>query len=114
MPENDRLDGCLNEIELGFVERKATPRLLMKLVFNSILLVYHFRTQYLFLTHSVSVALDSLFVIVFTRQSYSPNLVGARITSRLTKLCSDLIMSSIGCIPLSIPKQTNYCLQLLS
>ena len=31
MPENDRLDGCLNEIELGFVEREATPKLLMKL-----------------------------------------------------------------------------------
>jgi putative transposase len=31
MPENDRLDGCLDEIELGFVEREATPRLLMKL-----------------------------------------------------------------------------------
>ena len=31
MPENDRLNGCLNEIELGFVEREATPKLLMKL-----------------------------------------------------------------------------------
>jgi len=31
MPENDRLGGCLNEIELGFVEREATPKLLMKL-----------------------------------------------------------------------------------
>jgi hypothetical protein len=31
MPENDRLDGCLNEIELGVVEREATPKLLMKL-----------------------------------------------------------------------------------
>ena len=31
MPENDRLDGCLNELELGFVEREATPKLLMKL-----------------------------------------------------------------------------------
>ena len=31
MPENDRLDGCLNEIKLGFVEREATPKLLMKL-----------------------------------------------------------------------------------
>ncbi len=31
MPENDRLNGCLNEIELGFVEREATPRFLMKL-----------------------------------------------------------------------------------
>jgi transposase-like protein len=31
MPENDRLNGCLDEIEVGFVEREATPRLLMKL-----------------------------------------------------------------------------------
>ena len=31
MPENDRLGGCLNEIKLEFVEREATPRLLMKL-----------------------------------------------------------------------------------
>ena len=31
MPENDRLSGCLDEIELEFVEREATPRLLMKL-----------------------------------------------------------------------------------
>ena len=31
MPENTRLSGCLDEIELGFVEREATPRLLMKL-----------------------------------------------------------------------------------
>ena len=31
MPENDRLNGCLDEIDLEFVEREATPRLLMKL-----------------------------------------------------------------------------------
>ena len=31
MPENDRLSGCLNDIDLEFVEREATPRLLMKL-----------------------------------------------------------------------------------
>src|SRR6056297_4085820 len=31
MPENDRLDGCLDEINLEFVEREVTPRLLMKL-----------------------------------------------------------------------------------
>ena len=31
MPENDRLGGCLNEIELAFVERETTPKLLMKL-----------------------------------------------------------------------------------
>ncbi|MDL0119331.1 IS6 family transposase [Halobacterium salinarum] len=31
MPENDRLNGYLDEINLEFVEREATPRLLMKL-----------------------------------------------------------------------------------
>ncbi|MXR19075.1 IS6 family transposase [Halobacterium bonnevillei] len=31
MPENDRLTGCLDEINLEFVEREATPRLLMEL-----------------------------------------------------------------------------------
>ena len=31
MPENDRLSRCLDEIDLEFVEREATPRLLMKL-----------------------------------------------------------------------------------
>ena len=31
MPENDRLSGSLDQIDLEFVEREATPRLLMKL-----------------------------------------------------------------------------------
>jgi len=31
MPENTRLSGCLDEIDLEFVEREATPQLLMKL-----------------------------------------------------------------------------------
>ncbi|WP_282351583.1 IS6 family transposase [Haloferax volcanii] len=31
MPKNDRLTGCLDEINLEFVEPEATPRLLMKL-----------------------------------------------------------------------------------
>jgi hypothetical protein len=26
MPENDRLSGCLDEINLEFVEREATPK----------------------------------------------------------------------------------------
>jgi transposase-like protein len=30
MSENARLNGCIDQIELGFVEREATPRLLMK------------------------------------------------------------------------------------
>ncbi|WP_138006491.1 IS6 family transposase [Halalkalirubrum salinum] len=31
MPENTRLSGTIDQIELGFVEREATPRLLIKL-----------------------------------------------------------------------------------
>ena len=31
MPKNARLNGRLDEIELDFVEREATPKLLMKL-----------------------------------------------------------------------------------
>jgi transposase-like protein len=31
MPENDRPNGCLADINVGFVEREATPRLLMEL-----------------------------------------------------------------------------------
>mgnify|MGYP000078863815 CR=1 FL=1 len=31
MPENDRLNGCLSDIELGFMEREATPTQFMKL-----------------------------------------------------------------------------------
>jgi putative transposase len=31
MLENDRFTGCLEDIDLAFVEREATPRLLMKL-----------------------------------------------------------------------------------
>ena len=31
MPKNARLNGCLDQIDLDFVEREATPRLLMKL-----------------------------------------------------------------------------------
>lgn len=31
MPEIDRFAGCLDDIDLEFVEREATPRLLMKL-----------------------------------------------------------------------------------
>jgi putative transposase len=31
MPENDRLNGNIGQIDLEFVEREATPRSLMKL-----------------------------------------------------------------------------------
>jgi len=31
MPENERLNRSIDQIELGFVEREATPEFLMKL-----------------------------------------------------------------------------------
>ena len=31
MPENERLSGSIDQIDLAFVEREATPRFLMKL-----------------------------------------------------------------------------------
>ncbi len=31
MPKNDRLNGCLDDIDLDFMEREATPQLFMKL-----------------------------------------------------------------------------------
>jgi hypothetical protein len=46
MPENDHLNGFLNEIELGFVEREVTPRLLMSSVFSSIWLACHFEYRF--------------------------------------------------------------------
>ena len=54
MFKNDRLNGSLYGIELGFVEREATPRLLIKLVFSSIWLDYRFQIQYLYLIYLVS------------------------------------------------------------
>jgi hypothetical protein len=86
MPENDRLNGCLNEIELGFVERETTPRLLMKLGIQLRLAGLSLLIPSLFLRYSVSIELDPPSTTGFTRQSYSLNLVGGRITSQLTKI----------------------------
>ncbi|QGA82040.1 Transposase [Halomicrobium sp. LC1Hm] len=80
MPENGRLIGNLDEIDLEFVEREATPRLLMKFSFSCISLDYHFRILFLFLRYLVSKVLDPLFIIGFTRPSYSQNLADLRIT----------------------------------
>jgi len=49
MPENDRLSGCLDEIKLDFVEREATPRLLMKLSIQLRLAELSFSNTVLFL-----------------------------------------------------------------
>ena len=85
MPENTRLSGSIDQIELGFVEREATPQLLMKL---------GIQLHFAFLSFSDIVSIIEIFGVSrvdpplttgFIRQSYSPKLVVVRITSRLTR-----------------------------
>jgi hypothetical protein len=75
MPENDRLNGFLNGIELGFIEREATARLLMNLGFQLHQVGLSLLNTVLFLRYSVSIELDPPSTTGFTRQSYSLNLV---------------------------------------
>jgi len=81
MTENDRLNDYLDEISLDFVEREATPKLLMKLSIQlhlsglSLLILF-------FLEVSVLIELDPPFITGFTKPTYSRNLGGARITLR--------------------------------
>ena len=85
MAENGCLNGCLNEINLEFVEREATPRLLMRLSIQLYLLDFRLRMLSLLLRYLVSNALDPPSTIGFTRPIYSPNLVGVGTTLRLTR-----------------------------
>jgi len=55
MPENTCLSGSIDQIELGFVEREATPRLLMKLGIQLHLAILSFSsTVYIFEIFGVS------------------------------------------------------------
>ena len=86
MPENDRVSSCLDEINLEFVEREATPKLLMKPSIQFIWLDYHSRILFRFLRYSVLIGFDLPFITGFIRPIYSRNLVEIRITLRLMKL----------------------------
>jgi len=46
MSKNDHRNGCLNEISLGFVEREAAPKLLMKLGIQFHLIVINFEYSF--------------------------------------------------------------------
>jgi len=85
MPENDRLSGCLDEINLEFVEREATPQLLIKLSIQLHLSDYRFRILFHFLSYLVLNRCDLPFITGFIRPIYSQNLVGVRITLRLMR-----------------------------
>jgi hypothetical protein len=86
MPENDRLSGCLDEINLEFVEREATPRLLMKFSIQVHLAGLSLSNTVRFLRYLVLIGFDPLFITGFTRPIYSRNLVEVRITLRSMKL----------------------------
>ena len=82
MLENNRLSGSLDQIDLEFVEREATPRLLMKLSIQLHLAGLSLSNTVLFLRYLVLNGHDPPFTTGFTRLIYSPNLVGVRITLR--------------------------------
>jgi hypothetical protein len=85
MPENDRLGGRLDEINLEFAEREATPKLLMKLSIQLHLPGLSLLNTVYFLRYSVLIGLDLLFVTGYTRPICSRALVGVRIKLRSMK-----------------------------
>jgi hypothetical protein len=85
MRKNARLDGCLDQISLDFVEWEATPRLLMKL---------GIQLHLAGLSLSNTVSMLGVFGVERARSTvhnwihkpiYSPKMVDHRITSRLMK-----------------------------
>jgi hypothetical protein len=85
MPENASFSGCLDRIELDFVEREVTPRLLMKL--NIQLHLAELSLLNTIYTLEISgVERDDLpFTTRFIKPIYSPKKVEAQITLRLMK-----------------------------
>ena len=86
MPENASLSGSIDQINLDFVEREATPQLLIKLSIQLHLLECHYRILSQVFRYSVSNALDQAYIIGLTKQIYSPKMGDRRITLQLTKL----------------------------
>ena len=86
MPENTRLSGSIDQIDLEFVEREATPRLLMKLGIQLHLAGISLSNTVLFLKYLVSSEHVPPSIIGFTKPIYSPKMGRIRITLRLTRL----------------------------
>lgn len=86
MPENTRLSGIINQLELLFVERGATPRLLMKLGIQLHLAGLSLSSTVLFLRYLVSNVLDRRFIVRLTKSIYSLKVGGVGITLWLTRL----------------------------
>jgi len=86
MPENDRLSGFLDDINVDFVEREATPKLLMKLSIQLHLFGLSLSNTVSFLEVFGVDRVDLPFIIGFIRPIYSRNLVEVRITLRSMRL----------------------------
>ncbi|SDG35160.1 hypothetical protein SAMN05216218_1267 [Halorientalis regularis] len=85
MPKNTRLGGSIDRIDLEFVEREATPRLLMKFGIQLHLTGLSLSNTVWQLIYLASSERDPPCIIGFTRQIYSPKLDAVRITLRSTR-----------------------------
>ena len=114
MPENARLSGSIDQIDLEFVEREATPRFLLKLSIQ-------LHLAGLSLSNTVSIL--EVFGVDRARstvhnwvhkadlqpdEGQSPDHVAVDETG------SNSTTSTTGCTRLSIPNQTKYCIQRLN
>ena len=114
MPENGRLIGNLDEIDLEFVEREATPRLLMKFSIQSHL-------AELSLSNTVSVL--EMFGIERARSTVHNWVHKAELQPEsgrspdhiaVDETVIESTMNSIGCTPPPIQSQTNSYTQRLN
>jgi len=80
MPENARFSGGLDGIHLGFVEREATPRLLMEVGIQLHLAGFSLSSSIAVLIYSALVEFDRPSTTGFTKPSYSPKMVDRRTT----------------------------------
>ena len=85
MPENEHFSYYLEEINLGFVEQEATPKLLMKLSIQIHLTRLVLSNNIILLIYMMVIGFDPPFTIEFTEPIYSQKLTQARITFRLMK-----------------------------
>ena len=114
MPENDRLNGCLDEIDLEFVEREATPRLLMKL---------SIQLHLAGLSFSNTVSILEVFGVKRARSTVHNWVHEADLQPEsgrhpdhvaVDETVIRLNDEQYCCTPQSIPRQTNYSTQSLS
>jgi len=74
MPENTRLGGNVDQIDVAFVERGATPKLLMKVGIQSYLAGLSLSNTVSVLDTSGVEERDPPYILGFTRPIYGPKL----------------------------------------